>query len=55
MNISVQTEAVKLTVNIRGNGYYDDETVTFTYAGESTVKLSALKSTMHFICLITGP
>lgn len=44
MNISVQTEAVKLTVNIRGNGYYDDETVTFTYTGESTVKLSALKS-----------
>lgn len=44
MNISVQTEAVKLTVNFRGNGYYDDETVTFTYAGESTVNLSALKS-----------
>ncbi len=44
LNISVQTEAVKITVNIRGNGYYDDETVTFTYSGEPTVKLSALKS-----------
>lgn len=44
MNIAVQTEAVKITVNIRGNGYYDDETVTFTYAGEPTVTLSALKS-----------
>lgn len=44
LNISVQTEAVKITVNIRGNGYYEDETVTFTYSGEQTVKLSALKS-----------
>lgn len=44
LNISVQTEAVKITVNIRGNGYYEDETVTFTYSGEPTVNLSALKS-----------
>lgn len=44
LNISVQTEAVKITVNIRGNGYSEDETVTFTYSGEQTVKLSALKS-----------
>ncbi len=44
LNISVQTEAVKITVNIRGNGYYEDETVTFTYSGEATVKLSELKS-----------
>lgn len=44
LNISVQTEAVKITVNIRGNGYYEDETVTFTYSGEQTVNLSALKS-----------
>lgn len=44
LNISVQTEAVKITVNIRGNGYSEDETVTFTYSGEATVKLSELKS-----------
>lgn len=44
MNISVQTEAVKITVNIKGNGYYDDETVTFIYDGENSIKLPNVKS-----------